>query len=128
MNREEAVVRYQLSNEEADPKTLLAAPEVSHHLAEVVESDTGGARSVLQDFVNAFQPRELARLKELTDAGIGFGVEIASSRYDDDLERGDEPFAGVLIRANFRNDEVVLSREAFKRLVDEMVALGQRVR
>lgn len=119
-------MRYQLSNEESDPRKLLTSPEMSHRLADVVGSDGGGARSVLQDFVNAFQPRELARLKELTDAGVGFGVEIASSMYDDDLEPGDEPFEGVLIRANFRNDEVVLSREAFKRLVDAMVALAPR--
>ena len=117
-------MRYQLSNEESDPKKLLTSSEVSHHLAEVVGSDAGGARSVLQDFVNAFQPRELLRLKALTDAGIGFGVEIASSMYDDDLEPGDEPFEGVLIRAHFRSDEVVLSRGAFKRLVDAMVALA----
>lgn len=119
-------MRYQLSNEEADPKKLLAAPTTSQHLAEVVGSDANGARSVLQDFVNAFRPRELARLKELTDAGVGFGVEIASSMYDDDLEPGDEPFEGVLIRANFRDDEVVVSRDAFRRLVDAMVALAPR--
>ncbi|HET9624568.1 MAG TPA: hypothetical protein VFP84_24535 [Kofleriaceae bacterium] len=47
---------------------------------------------MLQDFVNAFQQHELAQLKELTDAGIGYGVEIASSMYDDDLEPGEEPF------------------------------------
>lgn len=117
-------MRYQLSNEEADPKKLLTSPEVHHNLADVVGSDAGGAHLILQDFVNAFQPHELARLKELTDAGVGFGVEIANFQYDDDLEPGDEPFEGVLIRSNFRGDEVVLSREAFKRLVDAMIALA----
>lgn len=116
-------MRYQLSDEEADPNQLLVAPGERHHLADVVGADKSGARTVLQDFVNAFQPHELTRLKELTDADVGYGVEIASSMYDDDLEPGDEPFEGVLVRANFRGEEVVLSRNAFKRLVDAMVAL-----
>lgn len=58
-------MRYQLNDEDADPNKLLTSPGMSHHLARVVGSDMGGAPSVLQDFVDAFQPRELARLKEL---------------------------------------------------------------
>lgn len=117
-------MRYQLSDEEADPTRLLGARQASHHLAEVQGAEDGGARAVLQDFVNAFQPRQLERLRQLTADGVGFGTEIAGSMYDDDLEPGDEPFEGVLITASFRDDEVVLSREAFRRLVDAMVALA----
>ena len=117
-------MRFHLTDDEADPSKLLAARQASHHLAEVNGADEDGARAVLQDFVNAFQPGQLERLRELTARGVGFGVEIAGSMYDDDLEPGDEPFEGVLITAYFRGDEVVLSREAFRRLVDAMVALA----
>lgn len=117
-------MRYHLSDAEVDPRTLLGARQVPHHLAEVHGADGDPARAVLQDFVNAFEPRDLARLHELTAQGIGYGVEVASSMYDDDLEPGDEPFAGVLVRASFRGDEVVVSRAAFARLVDAMVALA----
>lgn len=117
-------MRYHLSDEDADPTRLLGARQASHHLAEVQGADDGGARAVLQDFVNAFQPRQLAQLRELTAQGVGFGVDVAGSMYDDDLEPGDEPFEGVLVTAHFRGDEVVLSREAYRRLVDAMVALG----
>lgn len=117
-------MRYHLTDDEADPSKLLGARQYSHHLAEVQGAEDGGARAVLQDFVNAFRPRYLERLRELTAQGVGYGVEIAGSTYDDDLEPGDEPFEGVLVKATFRGDEVVLSREAFQRLVDAMVALA----
>lgn len=119
-------MRYQLTDEAADPRTLLGARQEPHHLAEVQGAASDPARAVLQDFVNAFSPRRLAELKACTDREVGFGIELVSTMYDDDLDPGDEPFTGVLISAHYRDDEVVLSRAAYARLVDAMLALAPK--
>ena len=117
-----------MSDDEVDPAVLLIASANAYHLAEVVGADQDPARGVLQDFVNAFHGRYLTRLVELTRAGVGFGVEVAGSMYDDDLEPGDEPFEGVLVTAYFRAESVVMSRAAFARLVDAIVAWSEKRR
>jgi hypothetical protein len=51
------------------------------------------------------------------------GHEGGHSTYDDDLDPSDEPFEGVLIGSQFSMDTAVLSRAAYKRLVDALLAL-----
>jgi len=115
-------VRYQLGDEEVDPKRILKPRTANHRIAEV-EGGESGAMAVVQNFVHGFRPHHLPRLREQTDRGAGYGHEAASSMFDDDLEPGDEPFEGVLITSNIRSDEVVMSRAAYKRLIDALLDL-----
>jgi hypothetical protein len=114
-------VRYWLSDEEADPARLLRARTASYRIAEVAGGE-GGAAAVLQNFVHGLRAHHLPVLRAQTERGAGFGTEIASSMYDDDLEPDDEPFEGVLVSSNILQDEVVLSRTSYKRFVDALLA------
>ncbi|MBA3821088.1 MAG: hypothetical protein H0X17_19540 [Deltaproteobacteria bacterium] len=110
-----------LTDADADPAALLTDPPYPSLLAGVVGAEQGGAAAVLQDFVSAIGVEHVERLRELTASEVGYGVEMAGSSYDDDLEPGDEPFEGVLITTSMRDDAVVLSRAAFARLVQALV-------
>jgi hypothetical protein len=115
-------VRYRLSDEEADPARLLRPRTTSYRIAEIEGGESGPA-AVLQNFVHGLRSHHLPLLRAQTQQGAGFGTEIASSTYDDDLEPNEEPFEGVLLTSNIRKDEVVLSRTAYKRLIDALLAL-----
>ncbi|MDQ3370747.1 MAG: hypothetical protein M3680_35465 [Myxococcota bacterium] len=114
-------MRYVLTDADADPAAWLTAPPYPYLLAGVAGAEQGGVAAVLQDFVSAIGVEHVERLREVTAAEVGYGVEMAGSMYDDDLEPGDEPFEGVLITTNMRDDAVVLSRAAYARLVQAMV-------
>lgn len=115
-------MRYVLSDDEVDPARILKPRSAPYLIADVVGGESG-AMAVVQNFVHQFRRKNLARLRELTDQGIGYGGEVASAMFDDDLEPGDEPFEGVLLTSQIYEDQVVLSRTAYKRLIDAMVAL-----
>jgi hypothetical protein len=116
-------VRYRLSDEEADPARLLLPRAAPFRLAEVAGAESGGAPAVVQNFVHGMRPQYLPLLRRQTEREAGFGHDVAASMYDDDLDPDDEPFEGVLITSQVIDDEVVLSREAYERLVDALLAL-----
>jgi len=121
-------LRYYISNDEADLKNLVA-PAAGDHFVEV--AGTGAGRAVLVDFIDGFLADErcLQRLRECTLRDLGFGTEHGGSLFDDDIDGNMEPFEGVLVHvtdfasSSGRDEEVVLSRVAFKRLVNAMVSL-----
>lgn len=115
-------MRYVLSDDDVDPARVLKPRSAPYLIADVVGGETG-AMAVVQNFVHQFRRNALARLRELADQGIGLGGEVAGSMFDDDLEPGDELFEGVLLTSQIYDDQVVLSRAAYKRLVDAMLAL-----
>jgi hypothetical protein len=115
-------MRYILQDDAVDPAQLLTEPQREEAVAGVVGAERGGAAAVLGDFVAGLDHRRLLRLAELTDQGAGFGHEFASALYDDDLDEDDVPFEGVLISAQFRDDQVVMSRDAYTKLVGALVA------
>ena len=119
-------MRYLLTDHEADPALLLRPATALDRCADVIGHEAGGPAAVLHDFVTAFRPAQLPRLQELTARNVGFGVETASSMFDDDLDSENEPFEGVLIVAPFRGDEVVVSRAAYKRFVAAMLEQATR--
>jgi len=112
-------MRYQLDDQDLAPERVLVSPRYDHTLADVANL-VPPAADVLRDFVEGIQPHHLAQLAELAASGAGFGHEIASSTYDDDVDSDVVPFEGVLITAEFRPDEVVMSRHAYARLVDAL--------
>lgn len=115
-------MRYLLTDDEVDPARILKPRSAPHVIADVVGGERG-AMAVVQIFVHQFRRRDLERLREATRKGIGIGGEVAGSTFDDDLEPGDERFDGVLLVSQLHDDEVVLSRAAYERLVDAMLAL-----
>jgi hypothetical protein len=114
-------MRYVLRDDAADPAMLLTEPRREEAVAGIVGAEAGGAAAVLGDFVAGLDRRRLPRLAELTAQGAGYGHEFAASMFDDDLEEDDEPFEGVLISAQFRDDDVVMSRAAYGKLVAALV-------
>jgi hypothetical protein len=115
-------MRYVLTDDDVDPARILRPRSSPHWIADVAFAEAG-PMAVVQNFVHQFRRRNLPRLRELTEQGIGFGGEVANSMFDDDLEPGDARFEGVLLTSQIYDDEVVLSRAAYKRLVDAMLAL-----
>jgi hypothetical protein len=115
-------MRYLLQDDAVDPAQLLAEPQREDAVAGVVGAEAGGAAAVLGDFVAGLDQRRLMRLAELTAQGAGYGHEFAGSMFDDDLDEDDEPFEGVLISAQFRDDDVVMSRDAYNKLVGALLA------
>lgn len=114
-------MRYVLSDDEVDPSRILRPRSAPHVIADVAGGESG-AMAVVQVFVHQFRRRDLERLRDATKKGIGIGGEVAGSTFDDDREPGDEPFQGVLLVSQIHEDEVVLSRDAYRRLVDAMLA------
>lgn len=71
------------------------------------------------------RPDPRARLGALTDRWIGYGSDRGYSIFDDDLEPNEEPFTGVRLVSNRLPDEVILSRAAYRRLVDAILVSAQ---
>lgn len=115
-------MRYVLRDDEVDPAHILKPRFAPYVIADVVGGESG-PMAVVQLFVHQFRRRHLEMLREATEKGIGVGGEVAASMFDDDLEPGDERFDGVLLVSQLHDDEVVLSRAAYERLVHAMLAL-----
>lgn len=113
-------MHYVLDDEQASPDRLLLPSSQEGRVAEVVGASEGGAAAVIGDFIAGIQPRYLGDLRELTANGIGFGHDFASAGFSEDLEPDEEPFDGVRIVAQFRDDDVVMSKAAYVRLVNAL--------
>lgn len=111
----------------ASPDRLFLPPRYAHTLVDVAGDEHDAAAGVLRDFFEGLSPAQLRQLLASTASSAGFGHDLAASMYDDDLERGDPRFHGVLIRSHIRDDETVLSRAAYERLIAAL-ATGANLR
>lgn len=116
-------MRYVLRDDDVDPRRLLRPRSDPHVLADVAGAADGGAAAVLQAFVGVFRARDLEWLRDTTARGVGCGTEFGHSTFDDDLDPEEERFQGVRLRSSLLRDEIVMSKSAYGRLVEALLAL-----
>ncbi|MDA8017680.1 MAG: hypothetical protein MPN21_09555 [Thermoanaerobaculia bacterium] len=95
----------------------------------IVRADGPDGLWLVRDLIDGLTWNSLRTLVSCVSRQVGFGTDLVSLTYDDDLDDDETPFEGVRFEHAFEDDVLILSRaemdDLFARFLETLLAGGR---